>query len=373
MAQRTKVLILLPVFDLGGAEKQGVHIAKSLQESGLYDVEVWALITGSGMLTEQLNAFNLKHKILNIPFSSFQNRIARLKVYFKFILELRKSKFDIIIPYTYHCNVLSASTFRFSRVQKCLWLQNAMEDTIPLSAFEKIALKFKPIYAANSKAAAEFISNKHSFSKDKVKFIPNAFEKTESKNDIQTWRVKLGASLEDIVLVMPANFFPEKDQDTLIKGLEILLKKHRNLILVFAGGPINCAKANQLKALAFDLKLQDNVKFIGSTNDISGLLKAADVGILSTRSEGCPNSLIEFMGYGLPIVASNILPITELLGEEYPYLFKVEDINDFVKKTDLLLQKMSNIQDLIDKNKKTVSEIYSVDAKYTAFHKLIQN
>ena len=60
MSSKQKTLILLPVFDLGGAEKQGYYIAKSLQDSGLYDVEVWALDNGSGNLCPLLESSNLK-------------------------------------------------------------------------------------------------------------------------------------------------------------------------------------------------------------------------------------------------------------------------------------------------------------------------
>lgn len=74
MSSKQKVLILLPVFDLGGAEKQGLYIAKSLQDSGMYEVEVWALDQGSGNLCELLDAANLKYSNLKIPFSSFYNR-----------------------------------------------------------------------------------------------------------------------------------------------------------------------------------------------------------------------------------------------------------------------------------------------------------
>ena len=332
MSSKQKILILLPVFDLGGAEKQGLYIAKSLQESGQYEVEVWAFYKGTGLLLVKLEEANLKCRLLNIPFSLNQNRFSKIKTCFQFSLQVRKSKFDIIIPFTYYYNVLAASVFRFAGVKKCIWFQIAMEYNFPLTSLEKMAIKFKPIYAANSLAGAEFIADRHSISKDKVKFIPNPFEKNAPKSDVDNWRKKLEVSTEDIVLLMSANFYPEKDHDTLIKGLNILLKTNPKLILVFAGGLLNSAKAYQLKALAFDLKLQDKVKFIGSTDDMPGLLRAVDIGILSTRSEGSPNSLIEYMGYGLPIIATNITPVVELLGKNYPYLFKVEDVDDFVSK-----------------------------------------
>ena len=229
MSRKLKVLILLPVFDLGGAEKQGYYIAKSLQDSGLYDVEVWALDNGSGNLCSLLESSKLSYTNLKIPFGSFYNRKKRLYVYLQFIKALRKAKINAVIPFTYHCNVLAASTYKFAGVKKCLWFQIAMEFHIPMSTFEKLALKFKPLYASNSKAAGKFIAEKHGQDPNDVLFIPNPFEKITVKTEKEDWRLKLGIAEDEIMLFMAANFFPEKDHETLIKGIYRALQQNPRL------------------------------------------------------------------------------------------------------------------------------------------------
>jgi glycosyltransferase involved in cell wall biosynthesis len=374
MSSKQKILILLPVFDLGGAEKQGYYIAKSLQDSGLYDVEVWALDNGSGNLCSLLESSKLSYTNLKIPFGSFYNRKKRLYVYLQFIKALRKVKINAVIPFTYHCNVLAASTYKFAGVKKCLWFQIAMEFHIPMSTFEKLALKFKPIHASNSKAAGKFIADRHAQNANDVSFIPNPFEKIAIKTEKKDWRLKLGIAEDEIMLFMAANFFPEKDHETLINGFHLAFKQNSKLKLVLAGNHNNVERVSTVKSSCFDLGLNsEQVLFIGASDDVPGLIGASDICLLTSVSEGSPNALIEYMGYGKPIVASAIPSITELLHPEYPYLFKAQNSEDLSAK---IIEVISTLgteygQNLVNANQNTVLTEYTIQANFNAFHKLL--
>ena len=374
MSSKQKILILLPVFDLGGAEKQGYYIAKSLQDSGLYEVEVWALDNGSGNLCPLLESSNLRFTNLKIPFGAFYNRKKRLSVYLQFIKALRKAKINAVIPFTYHCNVLATSTYKFAGVKKCLWFQIAMEFHIPMSTFEKLALKFKPIYASNSKAAGKFIAEKHGQNATDVSFIPNPFEKIAIKTEKEDWRLKLGIAEDEIMLFMAANFFPEKDHETLIKGFYSALQQNPRLKLVLAGDQKNVERARLVKSICFDLGLNsEHVIFIGSSDDVPGLIGASDICLLTSVSEGSPNALIEYMGYGKPIVASSIPSIIELLKPEYPYLFEAQNSKDLSVKIIEIISILGTEYgpSLVNANQHTVLNEYTIQANFNAFHKLL--
>lgn len=374
MSSKQKILILLPVFDLGGAEKQGYYIAKSLQDSGLYDVEVWALDNGSGNLCSLLESSKLRFSNLKIPFGSFYNRKKRLSVYLQFIKALRKAKINAVIPFTYHCNVLAASTYKFGGAKKCLWFQIAMEFHIPMSTFEKLALKFSPIYASNSKAAGKFIAEKHGQDANEVAFIPNPFEKIAIKTAREDWRLKLGIAEDEIMLFMAANFFPEKDHETLIKGFHLAFKQNSKLKLVLAGNHNNVERVSMVKSSCFDLGLNsEHVLFIGASDDVPGLIGASDVCLLTSVSEGSPNALIEYMGYGKPIVASAIPSIVELLHPVYPYLFEAQNSEDLSAKIIDVISILGTEygQNLVNANQNTVLTEYTIQTNFNAFHKLL--
>ncbi len=68
-----------------------------------------------------------------------------------------------------------------------------------------------------------------------------------------------------------------------------------------------------LQALTAELGLEPSVFFLGLRTDIPELLSAFDVGVLSSHSESFSNSVIEYLAAGLPVVATDVGGIRELI------------------------------------------------------------
>ena len=249
-----------------------------------------------------------------------------------------------------------------------------MEFHIPMNRFEQLALSFKPIYASNSKAAGKFIAERHRQDSNDVSFLPNPFEKIAVKTERVDWRSKLGIAEDEIMLFIAANFFPEKDHETLIHGFHLAVQQNSKLKLVLAGSQNNKDRVNLIKAVSHDLGLmKSQVNFIGTSNDVSGLINASDICLLTSLSEGSPNALIEYMGYGKPIVASAIPSIVELLKPEYPYLFEAQNSEDLSVKIIEIISILGTKygQSLVNANQHTVLNEYTIQANFNAFHKLL--
>jgi len=87
------------------------------------------------------------------------------------------------------------------------------------------------------------------------------------------------------------------------------------------------------------LKIQDKVRFAGHVSDVAGLLSAADVSVFSSRSEGCPNAVLESMAAGLPVAGTDIEGIRELVGPTgAQFLAPLEDANSLAS----VLLKLAN-------------------------------
>jgi glycosyltransferase involved in cell wall biosynthesis len=78
------------------------------------------------------------------------------------------------------------------------------------------------------------------------------------------------------------------------------------------------------------------------------------------------------MGYGLPVIASSIPAIVELLGADYPYLFQVDDSTDFTTKAENLLKSLGKVDNLVNENKQIISKTYSVSSNFQAFNQLLE-
>jgi len=72
----------------------------------------------------------------------------------------------------------------------------------------------------------------------------------------------------------------------------------------------------QLEEQARRLGLEKNVHFLGFRNDVPALLTRLQIGVVCSRTEGCPNTLLEFMGAGVPTVVTDIPSLTIVVEHE---------------------------------------------------------
>jgi glycosyltransferase involved in cell wall biosynthesis len=141
--------------------------------------------------------------------------------------------------------------------------------------------------------------------KNKIYHIPNGIQVLDFPE--RNWREKLK---KVPVIGTVANFRPQKDHITLLKGFKILLEAGMKCELWIVGdGPTKPA----MEELAYSLGVMTQVRFLGTLSNPSEVMRQFDVFVLSTNYEGHPLVILEAMTLGLPIVASNISSIPELI------------------------------------------------------------
>ncbi len=85
-------------------------------------------------------------------------------------------------------------------------------------------------------------------------------------------------------------------------------------------------------------------------NSLSQWLNAADIFVLSSLSEGTPNALLEAMGCGLPVIASNVGGIPELIQDNIEgLLFESNSKEELAEKLNFLIQNQDQ-QEQLGKN-----------------------
>jgi glycosyltransferase involved in cell wall biosynthesis len=179
----------------------------------------------------------------------------------------------------------------------------------------------------------------------------------------ESWRAKLGLQDSDVVACMIANLHGNKDHDTLLRAWRLVLDQVPSNLrpphLLLAGRLDGAAL--RLKALAFDLNLGITVRFLGVVNDISGLLSAVDLGVFSSRREGCPNGILECMAAGLPVVATNILGSRDALGDDARWLAEPGDYTGLGQNIVALLNRPDLRAADAKRNQQRIREVFSAD------------
>jgi glycosyltransferase involved in cell wall biosynthesis len=111
-------------------------------------------------------------------------------------------------------------------------------------------------------------------------------------------------------LVMVGRLQAPKDPITLLRALALLPALELEAVLV-GDGPERSAVEEEIRRLG----LGSAVRLLGERTDVPELLATADVFVLSTWSEGLPLSVLEAMAAGLPVIASNVGGIPELVSD----------------------------------------------------------
>lgn len=123
-------------------------------------------------------------------------------------------------------------------------------------------------------------------------------------------RASLGFSAGDQVIGTVGRLNEVKRQDLLLRAFALLAGAHPQARLLLVGdGP----ERQALQALALALKLHDRVVFAGYQSRTEDYLAAMDVFALSSRHEGLPLALLEAWATGLPVVASAVGGIPQVV------------------------------------------------------------
>jgi glycosyltransferase involved in cell wall biosynthesis len=176
-------------------------------------------------------------------------------------------------------------------------------DTAALKGMDKVI--------AVSGAIAHDLQSR-SFAAEKVAVIHNGIsvDTATATVDRTALRSRFGLRQSEFVIACVGRLANVKGHKYLVEAVDLLLKEYPDCCLVIAGdGPLR----PQIEAMIADRKLGHRIRLVGFTADISGFLAMSDAFVLPSLSEGLPISLLEAMASGLPVIASAVGGICEVV------------------------------------------------------------
>src|SRR2546423_1609424 len=229
---------------------------------------------------------------------------------------LRELRPDILLPYTLSPNVVCGLIWKWTGARVCVWNQRDEGIARLNSRLERRAVQRIPQFISNSHQGARFLIDKLNVSPSKVRVIENGIECLAPKMNRSMWRDYLQIDDQCFVACMVANLHNHKDHRTLLMAwrsvVTALEASGRRAVLILAGRYDDSYQS--LIALSDELDINHSIRFIGQVSDIPGLLSAVDLSVFSSRSEGCPNGVLESMAAGLAVAGTNTEGIKEAVG-----------------------------------------------------------
>lgn len=292
------ILHIIDTTGPGGAETVFIDLAARLPES---DFKAVVVIRGKGWVNDELIRRGIKPIILDAK-GSFN---------WRYLLKLRKivkmNKVDLIQSHLLGSNVYSGLLGLITRVPVIATFHGTVdigdEERFKSLKFAAINSASKKIIAVSNNLATDILK-RTPVNKDKLKIIYNGIaieDFNQARSD--SIRDKFGWNKETIIVGSLGNIRTAKAYDILLHAAALLKEKPNNFKFVIAGAGNNGLHERLIK-LRNELGLEDDVYFLGFSDNPAEFLSNLDVFLLSSSSEGFSISTIQAMASGIPVVAT---------------------------------------------------------------------
>jgi glycosyltransferase involved in cell wall biosynthesis len=294
------VVLLLTSFDIGGTERQMVELIRRLDRRD-FDVHL-ACFHRRGPLEPR--ATEHAASVATFPIEGF-GRPSAVRQLVAFARWCRAIDARVVHTCELYANIFGLTGAALARVPVRIGNRRELitpDKTRAHLAAQRAAYRAAHVIVANSSAAAGQL-RREGVPADRIHTIPNGV-------DIDAYG-PAGARAEGIRRVITvANLRQEKGHDTLIDAASIVLQRRPDAEFQIVGsGPLRSVLERQVH----ERGLGDRVRFLGERTDVPALLSSSDLFVLPSRSEASPNSVLEAMAAGLPIVATRVGGVPELI------------------------------------------------------------
>jgi glycosyltransferase involved in cell wall biosynthesis len=320
-----KIIIFMPTIDGGGVEKNFFLITNYLSTK-FKDISVISL--------SKSYRKNLSPKIKFVTFetklpSTIGRRtkfIISLFLLFKKILFSRNSTvfcFQGLTYCTILCKLLSTKIIIRSNSSPSGWSKNHIKKIL-----------YKKIYSM----ADKIIVNSEDFKKElKLKFNLNSeciYNPLNKKEIIKNSKKKINIDFfkkEDFKIISVARFTNQKDHLCLIRSINLLKNKYKNIKVLLIGSG---NKKKEIENLVSKLRLNKLFKILNFKKNPYPYIKKSNLFILSSNFEGLPNVLLEAITLNKFIISSDCpTGPSEILDKgKGGFLFKVGNYKELSKK-----------------------------------------
>jgi glycosyltransferase involved in cell wall biosynthesis len=344
-----KLLVVMNDFVSGGCETQIFNLYRGLRFENNYEFTFLYL----GKLNQNYYSL-IKTEFGELKLIHFDGfLVAKTSLdfyfaYFKLYRLLKRGKFDVIIPFHRNTSIIFGVINFFLR-KKCFFQERGGNLNL-VSKISKVSLyllkRSKLIFVANNFKSGEILSQKLNINSNRVNVIYNGIANEKNKLSGKSPIEKLTLNENTKILTFVANYYPEKEHEFLINSIyEFGNLLTSNIVLLLVGNDNGSGRLNLAKSLVQKLNLNDKIKFIENLYDVQSVYEITDLALFCSKSEGLANVLIEYLKFELPIIASRIPVFEEVLGENYPYFYDLNDGKGLVIKIEEVLAKNNRKED----------------------------
>ncbi len=316
---KIKIALIIDVLEdiKGGAERQLFELIKGIDKDRF---EVFLFILHQNSIPKDIVDLNVNTQALKIK------RIYDFKgIYkgFRFTQFLKKEKVRILMTYHFGSDIWGTVFGKLSRVP--VIVSNRRDEGFWRKKYHILAYKLVNRWVDKvivvSEAVKAMVLRDEKVDSEKVEIIYNGVDVERfSKAQICT---DLGLLAGAKVITCVGNLRPVKGHRYLVEAAVVIIAKFPQAHFLLVGdGELR----SELIRLTQQLKIENNVHFLGKRDDVPSILAATDICVLPSLSEGLSNTLLEYMASGKPVIATRVGGNIEVIrNEENGILIPVKD------------------------------------------------
>lgn len=297
-----KIVQVMPDFGLAGAETMVENLSCGLAVEGC-DVLVISFFDLHTAITERIENRGIKIKYLGKKRGFDPSIISKMRKIIKAYQPDVIHTHRYVLPYAF----LASMGFKAKRVHTVHNVAQKEQTKVGKNINRVLFRYFNVVPVALSKEIQRTIQEVYGLPDNRIPVVFNGI-------DLSRCIVKESYARKDTFTVLHiGRFMDVKNHELLLRSFARFKGQHSDARLQLLGdGEL---KENMMQ-LAGQLNITDAVEFAGLQSNVYPWLHNADVFILPSKFEGMPMTLIEAMGTGLPIIASNVGGIPDMLSSQ---------------------------------------------------------
>lgn len=306
---------------LGGVPESAYHLLRTLPRDR-FDLRLHVLKPPSAADADRQERLR-RFEALGIPVSFGRPREHKLAAVSDLVTVLNEDLPAIVHTHSYKPNLyarLAATLFHPAGVRIVAHYHNQYDEAWQRDGsldLDRALTRGTDRVVACSGVVADHVADRLGVPRPRIAVVPNGvdcarFSPVGNKAQV---RAALGLPQEGPLVGLVGRICAQKGQEDLVAAFPAVLARCPGVHAVLAGAPDETASLERLRAQVESLGLADRIHLFGYVADVTRVYAALDVLVAPSRWEGFGLMLVEAMAAGLPIVATRVGAIPEVLGD----------------------------------------------------------
>jgi len=294
---------------LGGAERCLTELAVRLDRER-FDPTVYCL---APLPKDRVFSCVPRLEAAGVPVVSLETSrsVAAPMAVWRLAAHLRRQRPAVVQSFLFHANVVARLAARLVGVGCVVSGVRVAEPRRWHLRLDRATHRMVDAYVCVSRAVAEFSHSVARLPAEKLRVIPNGVDLSTYSATVPVSHAELGVPDRARLVVCIGRLAEQKGQAWLLRTADGWMQDRQEVHLALIGDGPDRAK---LEAAARKAGLAGRVHLTGRRADVPQVLAAAELLVLPSIWEGMPNVLLEAMASGLPVVATDVEGVDELLG-----------------------------------------------------------